>query len=90
MAEDQIEHVAKALYELDRELDRQKGLRTPRWDTDAETRRNRYRLRARRLLAVEDFASLIARLNRQYRRTGKSVYEAGGVFQPIPTSSTRH
>ncbi len=90
MTEDQIEHVAKALYELDKEFDRQKGLRALRWDTDAETQRNRYRLRARRLLAVEDFAHLVARLDRQYRRTGKSVYEAGGIFQPIPTSSTRH
>ncbi len=90
MTPEDVETIAQMLYELDRELDRQRGIRTPRWDTDAETRRNRYRLRARRLLAVEDFASLIARLNRQYRRTGKSVYEAGGVFHPAPTSSTRH
>ena len=90
MTPEDVETIARMLYELDRELDRQKGARTPRWDTDAETQRNRYRLRARRLLTVEDVASLVARLNRQYRRTGKSVYEAGGVFQPIPTSSTRH
>ena len=90
MTPEDVETIAQMLYELDRELDRQKGVRALRWDTDAETKRNRYRLRARRLLAVEDFASLIARLNRQYRRTGKSVYETGGVFHPIPTSSTRH
>jgi hypothetical protein len=70
MTEDQIEHVAKALYELDRELDAQKDLRAHQWDTDAETKRNRYRLRARRLLAVEDFVHLVARLNRQHRRSG--------------------
>jgi hypothetical protein len=71
MTEDQIERVAMALYELDRELDRQKDLRSHRWDTDAETKRNRYRLRARRLLAVEDFALLVARLDRQYRRSAR-------------------
>ncbi len=81
MTLEDVETIAQMLYELDRELDRQKGLRSHRWDTDAETKRNRYRLRARRLLAVEDFAHLVARLSRQYRRTGKPVYEAGGVLQ---------
>jgi hypothetical protein len=73
MTPEDVETIAQMLYELDRELDRQKGARTPRWDTDAETQRNRYRLRARRLLAVEDFASLVARLDRQHRRAKRLI-----------------
>jgi hypothetical protein len=73
MTPEDVETIAQMLYELDRELDRQKGVRAPRWDTDAETQRNRYRLRARRLLAVEDFASLITRLDHQHRRAKRLI-----------------
>ncbi len=89
MTPEEVETTAQMLYELDGELDRQKGLRSHRWDTDAETKRNRYRLRPRRLLAVEDFAHLVARLNRQYRRTGRLINEAGNIVRPAPGSDIR-
>jgi hypothetical protein len=86
MTDEEAETVAQMLYELDR----QNGIRLHRWHTDAETRRNRYRLRARRLLAVEDFASLVARLGRQYRRTGHLVHEASDVFRLAATPNAYH
>ena len=61
MTKDQIEHIAQTLYELDR----QKGLRSHRWSVGSEAKRERYRVRARALLASEDFARVAARLENQ-------------------------
>ena len=83
MTEDQIETVAIQLYELDR----QRGLRTHRWAVGSEAKRERYRAKARTLLAGEDFARVAARLENQYWRTGQLIRQH---FRPIPTSSTRH
>ena len=83
MAEDQIECIAIQLYELDR----QKGLRTHRWSVGSEAKRERYRARARALLASEDFACVMARLEHQYWHTGRLIQRH---LRPIPTSSTRH
>ena len=83
MTEDQIERVAVMLYELDR----QKGVRSHRWSVGSEAKRERYRARARALLAGEDFTCVVARLENQYWRTGCLIYEH---FRPVPTSSTRH
>ena len=62
MTEDQIERIAVTLYELDR----QKGLRTHRWSVGSEAKRERYRARARALLAGKDFTCVVARLENQY------------------------
>ncbi len=83
MTEDQIERIAQTLYELDR----QKGLRAHRWNVGSEAKRERYRARARALLASEDFACVAARLENQYWRTGQLIQQH---LQPIPASSTRH
>ena len=83
MTEDQIERVAVTLYELDR----QKGLRSHRWAVGSEAKRERYRARARVLLAGEDFTCVVARLENQYWRAGRLIYEH---FRPVPTSSMRH
>ena len=77
MTEDQIERVAGMLYELDR----QKGLRSHRWNVGSEAKRERYRARARELLSGENFTRLVARLEHQYRWTGRLIYEG---FEPIP------
>ena len=86
MTDEEVETIGQMLYELDR----QKGLCSHRWHTDAETKRNRYRLRAHRLLALEDFARLVARLDRQYRRAGQLTCKTDGGFRPIPASSVRY
>ena len=83
MTSTEIEIIAKALYELDR----QKGLRTHRWAVGSETKRECYRARARTLLAGEDFAVVVARLENQYWRTGRLIHDH---FRPVPTSSARH
>ncbi len=83
MTEDQIERIAQTLYELDR----QKGLRTHRWNVGSEAKRERYRARARALLASEDFACVMARLEHQYWHTGRLIQRH---LRPIPTSSMRH
>ena len=83
MTSTEIEIIAKALYELDR----QKGLRLHRWHVGAETKRERYRARARALLTGEDFAGVVARLEHRYWRTGHLVQER---FQPVPVSSPCH
>jgi hypothetical protein len=83
MTSEEVERIAQTLYELDR----QKGLRTHRWNVGAETKRKRYRARARTLLAGEDFACVTARLESQYRRAGQLIRQH---FRPIPASSTRH
>ena len=83
MTEDQIERVAVTLYELDR----QKGLRSHRWAVGSEAKRERYRARARALLAGEDFTCVVARLENQYWRTGRLIQRH---LWPIPASSTRH
>ena len=83
MTEDQIETIAIQLYELDR----QRGLRTHRWAVGSEAKRERYRARARTLLADEDFACVVARLENQYWRMGQLVQRH---FRPIPASSTHH
>ncbi len=77
MTEDQIERVAGMLYELDR----QKGLRSHRWNVGSEAERERYRAKARELLSGEDFTRLVAQLEHQYRWTGRLIYEG---FEPIP------
>ena len=82
MTAEKVEIIAQRLYELDR----QKGLRAHRWCVGSEAKRDKYRLRARALLASEDFACVIARLENQYWRTGQLVRQH---FQPIPTSSAR-
>ncbi len=56
MSKDQIERIAIQLYELDR----QKGLRSHRWSVGSEAKRERYRAKARALLASEDFACVMA------------------------------
>ena len=48
MTENQIETIAIQLYELDR----QKGLRSHRWAVGSEAKRERYRTKARALLAA--------------------------------------
>ena len=83
MTEDQIERIAQTLYELDR----QKDLRSHRWAVGSEAKRERYRARARALLAGKDFARLVARLEEQYRRTGYLIEQH---FQPDPASTMRH
>ena len=83
MTEDQIEQIAIQLYELDR----QKGLRSHRWSVSSETKRERYRARARTLLAGEDFACVITRLENQYWHTSQLIQRH---FRPIPASSTHH
>ena len=83
MTEDQIERMAVTLYELDR----QKGLRSHRWAVGSEAKRERYRARARALLASEDFTCVMAQLENQYWRTGRLIYEH---FRPVPASSIRH
>ena len=84
MTPKQIERIAVTLYELDR----QKGLRSHRWAVGSEAKRERYRARARALLAGEDFMRLVARLDRQYLRTGQLIYEAGEDYRSA--SDTRH
>jgi hypothetical protein len=71
MTENEIEHVAIQLYELDR----QKGLRSHRWAVGSEKKRERYRARARELLSGEDFTRLVARLERRYQHAGDFVLE---------------
>ena len=71
MTEDQIERIAVTLYELDR----QKGIRTHRWAVGSETKRERYRARARELLSGEDFTRLVTRLERRYQHAGDFVLE---------------
>ncbi len=83
MTKDQIERIAQTLYELDR----QKGLRSHRWNVGSEAKRERYRARARALLAGEDFARVAAQLEHQYWRTGQLIRQH---LRPIPTSSARH
>ena len=83
MTKDQIERIAQTLYELDR----QKGLRSHRWNVGSEAKRERYRARARALLAGEDFACVIARLEHQHWRTDQLIRQH---LRPIPASSTRH
>ena len=83
MTKDQIERIAQTLYELDR----QKGLRSHRWNIGSEAKRERYRARARVLLAGEDFACVIAQLEHQYWRTGHLIQQH---LRPIPASNTRH
>ena len=83
MTKDQIERIAQTLYELDR----QKGLRTHRWNVGSEAKRERYRAGARALLASEDFACVITQLEHQYWHTGQLIQQH---LRPIPTSSTRH
>ena len=83
MTENQIEHIAVQLYELDR----QKGLRSHRWSVGSEAKRECYRTKARALLASEDFTRLATRLENQYWHTGQLIRRH---FRPIPTSSTRH
>jgi hypothetical protein len=62
MTKDEIERIAIQLYELDR----QKGLRSHRWSVGSETKRERYRARARTLLAGKDFTCVAARLENQH------------------------
>ena len=83
MTKDQIERIAQTLYELDR----QKGLRSHRWNIGSEAKRERYRARARVLLAGEDFACVIAQLEHQYWRTGHLIQQH---LRPTPASNTRH
>ena len=66
---------------------RQKGLRSHRWNIGSEAKRERYRARARVLLAGEDFACVIAQLEHQYWRTGHLIQQH---LRPIPASNTRH
>ena len=73
MTAEEVETIAKALYELDR----QKGLRSQRWHVGSEMKRDKYRLRAHTLLASEGFARVIARLENRYRRTGQAETRAG-------------
>ena len=86
MTDEEAETIAQMLYELDR----QNGIRLHRWHTDAETQRNRYRQRACRLLAIEDFTHLVARLDRQYRRARQLMSEVGGVFRLASNSNVQH
>ncbi len=69
MTEDQIEHIAIQLYELDR----QKGLGSPRWSVGSNAKRERYRAKARTLLAGENFTCVAARLENQHWRTGQLI-----------------
>ena len=55
MTKDQIECIAQTLCELDW----QKGLRSHHRSVGSEAKRERYRARARALLAGEDFACVI-------------------------------
>ena len=64
-----------------------KGIKTHRWAVGSETKRERYRAKARALLAGEDFTCVVAQLENQYWRTGQLIRQH---FRPIPTSSTRH
>ena len=83
MTGEEIEEIAQALYELDR----QRGLRSHRWSVGSEAKRERYRARARTLLASEDFACAVTRLEHQYWRTGQLIRQH---FRPISTSSAGH
>jgi hypothetical protein len=85
MKAEEVEIIAKALYELDR----QKELQSHRWLAGAESKRDGYRLKARDLLAVESFARVIARLNRQCRHIGDLIYRPGGTCQPRSGTSAR-
>jgi hypothetical protein len=83
MKSEEVETIAQMLHELDR----QKGLRSHRWCTGSEAKRDKYRLKAQSLLAREDFARVIARLENQYWRTGRLIQDH---FRPVPASSARH
>jgi hypothetical protein len=86
MTEDQIERIAQTLYELDR----QKSLRSHRWhrwSVGSETKHERYRARARTLLAGEDFARVATRLENQYWHAGQLIRQH---LRPIPASSAHH
>ena len=83
MTAEHVETIAQLLYELDR----QKGLRSHRWLAGTEAKRDKYRLKARTLLAGEDFACVVARLENQYWRTGRLIQEH---FRPVPASNARH
>ncbi len=85
MTAEEVEIIAKALYELDW----QKELQSHRWLAGVESKRDGYRLKARHLLALESFARVIARLNRQYRHIGDLVYRSGGTCQPRSGTSAR-
>ncbi len=83
MTAEHVETIAQLLYELDR----QKGLRSHRWHVGVEAKRDKYRLRAHTLLASEDFACVLARLENQYWRRGQLIRQH---FRPVPVSSARH
>ncbi len=85
MTAEEVEIIAKALYELDR----QKELQSHRWLAGAESKRDGYRLKARRLLTVESFARVIARLERRYRHIGDLIYRSGRACQPRSGISAR-
>ncbi len=62
MKSEDVETIAQMLYELDR----QRRLRSHRWCTGTEAKRDKYRLKAHALLAREDFARAIARCRNLY------------------------
>ena len=83
MMAEHVETITQLLYELDR----QKGLRSHRWLAGTEAKRDKYRLKAHALLAGEDFACVVARLENQHWRTGCLIREH---LRPIPTSNAHH
>jgi hypothetical protein len=88
MTPKQIEQIAVTLYELDR----QRGLRYQRWAVGAETKRERYRARARDILTREKFSQAKGRLERQYWLTGRMIAEGCDLTclpEPLP-SQARH
>jgi hypothetical protein len=57
---ERVEAIARQLHEIDR----RQGLQWLRWAAGPEEKRERYRARAREMLAGEGFAAVIAKLGR--------------------------
>ena len=88
MSPDQVEEIAITLYELDR----QQGLRYQRWAVGADSKRERYRERARAILAREGFRQARKRLENLYWTRGQLIAEGRDLTrlpEPAP-SNARH
>ncbi len=64
MTDEQVEKVARLLYELDG----LRGIRSQRWSVGAEKKRELYRAKARARLNERPFSRVLSELTLEYRR----------------------
>ena len=64
MTEEQVEKVARLLYDLDG----LRGVRSQRWNVGAETKRELYRAKARARLHERPFSRVLSELTLEHRR----------------------